>query len=67
MKSGIDTGKFDSHGAINETIANLEGVGKVSVSITFESSIEKKYAYESVTETSNGIPRISARQEQTHS
>ena len=40
---------------VEETIANLEGVGKVSVSITFESSIEKKYAYESVTETSNGI------------
>ena len=37
------------------TISNIEGVGKATVAITFESGIEKSYAYETITETSNGL------------
>ena len=39
---------------LEKTITNIEGVGKVSVAITFESGIEKNYAYEVIKETSNG-------------
>lgn len=37
------------------TISNIEGVGKATVAITFESGIEKTYAYETISETSNGL------------
>ena len=40
---------------ISQTISNIEGVGKATVTITFESNIEKTFAYESVTQTSTGV------------
>lgn len=42
---------------ISKTISNIEGVGKATVTITFESNIEKTFAYESITETSTGATK----------
>jgi len=39
---------------ISQTISNIEGVGKATVTITFESNIEKTFAYETITEASTG-------------
>jgi len=46
---------FNLENKIENTISNIDGVGKVSVSITFDSGIEKTYAYETIKETSNGV------------
>ena len=40
---------------VANTIKDIEGVGNAPVAITFESNVEKIFAYETITETSNGL------------
>ena len=40
-------------------LSGIEGAGKVSVMITYESSVNKVYAYETTSKTSGGVTTVS--------
>ena len=42
-----------------KVLSGIEGAGKVSVMITYESSVNKVYAYETTSKTSGGVTTVS--------
>lgn len=57
-------GSFESWCAAEEkrlakVLSGIEGAGKVSVMITYESSVNKVYAYETTSKTSGGVTTVS--------